>query len=213
MWVAFIQMEITAKTIIFAVISVILIAAILGGIFYLLKNSKQLSFNNQETPLSKLQVAGSSPTPQTSGENITPSPKPTTQPTVSAGNTKTYQGQNFVLHYPGNWGILTCNNSLNIELDPYNSNDLRNYACDSAIKPVTIIVSKEPLSCPGENLKIGSCNVVKSKVDTANWVKNRWCVSKGGVNLDITNRVAPTGITGTGKDDFSTQIEQIISSL
>lgn len=208
-WVNFSQMEITPKTIIFAVVSVILIAAILGGVFYLLKNSKQLSFsnNNKETPLSKLQVVGSGPTPQTLGENITPSP------TLPAGNTKTYQGQNFALRYPGNWGIVTCNNSLNIEFDPYSSSDLKNYACDRAIKPITIVVSKGPLNCPGENLKIGNSNVVKSKTDTANWVKNRWCVSKGGVNLDITNRVAPTGITGTGKDDFSKQIEQIISSL
>lgn len=208
-------MEITAKTIIFAVVSVILVAAILGGIFYLLKNSKQLNFNSKEASLSKLQVVGASPTPQTLGENILPSPTPSlaVSPTPAVTNTKTYQGQNFILHYPTNWGILTCSGSANIELDPYNSNDLKNYSCDRAIKPITIIVSSQPLSCLGENLKIGSSNVVKSKTDTANWVKNRWCVSKGGVNLDITNRVAPSGITGTSRDDFSKQIEQIISSL
>ncbi len=202
-------MEITTKTIIFAVVSILLIAAILGGIFYLLKNAKQLNIGKDIGSLSKLQIISSSPTPTISSlpQNLDQ------QSVVSSEDTKSYQGRNFVFHYPKNWGIVTCNDTQNIEFDPYNKNDLKNFACDVAIKPITIIVGKEPFVCPGENLKIGNSNVVVSKTETANWVKNRWCVNKDGVNLDITNRVAPTGLQGTGKDDFSKQIEQIINSL
>lgn len=202
------QMGITTRTIIFAVITVILIAAILGGIFYLLKNAKQLNINNKVDLLSKLQIISSSPTPTVSSlpQNLDQ------QPVVSPEDTKIYQGRNVVLRYPLNWGIVTCNNSQNIELDPYNKSDLKNYSCDEALKPITIIVSKKPVSCPGENVSIGSITVTRSKIETANWTKNRWCINKNGMSLDITNRVTPTGIKGTGKDDFSKQIEQIIST-
>lgn len=198
------QMGITTRTIIFAVITVILIAAILGGIFYLLKNAKQLNINNKVDLLSKLQIISSSPTP-----TVQNSAQP---PVVSTEDTKIYQGRDVVLRYPLNWGIVTCNNSQNIELDPYNKSDLKNYSCDEALKPITIIVSKQPVSCPGENVPIGSITVTRSKIETANWTKNRWCINKNGMSLDITNRVAPTGRKGTGKDDFSKQIEQIIST-
>lgn len=195
-------MELTTKTIIFVVISVILIAAILGGIFYLLKNAKQLNINNKVDPLSKLQTISPSPTPTI----------PIVQPVVFTEDTKLYQSQDFVLRYPKNWGIVTCNNSQNIEFDPYNKSDLRNYLCDSAFKPITIIVSKQSVSCSGENVPIGNTTVIRSKTETANWTKNRWCINKNGTSLDITNRIAPTGIRGTGKDDFSKQIEQIIGT-
>lgn len=204
-------MEITTKTIIFAIISVILIAAILGGVFYLLKNSKQFNLGNKEASISGLPVIQLSPTP-TTGTGAT-TQNQATLPVAPASDTKTYQGQDFILKYPDNWGILTCNDSRNIEFDPYNKSDLINYSCDSAIKPITILVSSQSISCSGDVVKIGGNSVTKSIAQTANWTKNRWCLSKNGVSLDITNRVAPTGITGTGKDDFSKQIEQIINSL
>lgn len=206
------QMEITTKTIIFAVITVILIAAILGGIFYLLKNAKQLNVNNKTDLLSKLQTVSSSPTPAIPTEQIPSSQNLTQQSVTPTENIKVYQGQNFVLRYPGTWGIVTCNNSQNIEFDPYNKNDLKNYSCDTALKPITILVSKQPVSCFGENIKIGNLAVIRSKTETANWMKNRWCINKNGMSLDITNRVTPNGIRGTGKDDFSKQIEQIINT-
>lgn len=201
-------MEITTKTIVFTIISVILIAAILGGVFYLLKNSKQLNFSSKEASVVNLPVIQGSSTP--TPENINPSQS---QATVVIQNTKTYQGQNFVLKYPASWGILTCSNSKNIEFDPYNKADLINYPCDSAIKPITVLVSNQPAVCPGDIVKIGNNTVTKSKTETANWLKNRWCLNKNNVYLDITNRIAPTGIKGTSKDDFSKQIEQIISAL
>lgn len=207
-------MEITTKTIIFAFISVILIAAILGGVFYLLKNSKQLNFNSNKTAsISSLPVIQATPTPTPGSANLTQTQNQNQTSTVNTQSTKTYQGQNFILKYPADWGILTCSNSKNIEFDPYNKNDLINYSCDSAIKPITILVSSQPISCPGDVVKIGENSATKSITQTANWIKNRWCVNKNGVNLDIINRVAPTGIAGTGKDDFSKQIEQIISNL
>ncbi|MFA5932696.1 MAG: hypothetical protein WCV81_00350 [Microgenomates group bacterium] len=209
-------MEITTRTIILAVVSVVIIALILSGVFYLLRSSKQLANTNKNTgnPLEKLGVITASPTPtsvqsgQTSG--VTSS---NNQPSTVAVNIKTYQGSNFTIKYPQNWGILTCSDSKNIELDPYNSNDLINYACDRAIKPITIIVGDGSLSCPGEAVKIGNNTVVRSKTETANWFKNRWCINKNGMSFDITNRINSKGIVGTGKDDFSSEIEKTIGSL
>lgn len=197
-------MEITTKTIIFVVITIILIATILGGIFYLFKNAKNLNVNNTIGPLSKLPIVSSSPTPIQQN--------PASQPVVSTENTKVFKGQMFTLRYPGSWGIVTCNNSQNIEFDPYNKTDLKNYSCDRAFKPITILVSKQLVSCPGETVKLGNTVVIRSKTETANWTKNHWCINKNGMSLDITNRIAPTGIMGTGKDDFSKQIEQIITT-
>lgn len=205
-------MEITTKTIIFAIISIILIAAILGGVFYLLKNSKQIiSTDKNSNPLSRLETVTNSPTP-TPSISKNPTLPVTNNQIVAPVSTKVYQGGNFTINYPQKWGIVTCNNSQNFELDPYNSTDLKNYSCDRAIKPITILVSNSALNCSGDTVKIGNSTVIKSKTVTANWLKNRWCVNKNGVSLDITNRVAPSG-TGTGKDDFSSQIEQIISGL
>lgn len=204
-------MEITSKTIIFTIISVILVAAILGGVFYLLKNSKQLNFGNKQASISGLPVIQLSPTPTAGAGSV--AQNQTTLPITPASGTKTYQGQDFILKYPDNWGILTCSDSRNIEFDPYNKNDLINYPCDSAIKPITVLVNNQQSICPGEVVKIGNNNATKSKTETAYWTTSRWCLSKNGVSLDITNRVAPTGITGTGKDDFSKQIEQIVSSI
>lgn len=204
-------MEITTRTIVFTIISVILIAAILGGVFYLLKNSKQLNLGNKGASISSLPVIQASPT--STPENISPTQTQNQTSITNTQNTKIYQGQNFILKYPADWGIVTCSNSKNIEFDPYNKNDLINYPCDSAIKPITILISNQPVSCPGDIVKIGNNSVAKSKTETANWLKNRWCLNKLGINLDVTNRIAPTGITGTSKDDFSKQIEQMISNL
>lgn len=202
-------MEITTKTIIFAIISVILIAAILGGVFYLLKNSKQFNLGNKQASISGLPVIQLSPTPTAGMGSV--AQNQATLPVVPG--TKTYQGQGFVLKYPDSWGILTCSDSRNIEFDPYNKSDLINYSCNSAIKPITVLVSSQPVVCPGDIIKIGNNNVAKSKTETANWTTNRWCLSKDGISLDITNRIAPSGITGTGKDDFSKQIELMISGI
>ncbi|MDD2822646.1 MAG: hypothetical protein PHQ59_01060 [Candidatus Daviesbacteria bacterium] len=208
-------MEITKKTIIIAVVSVIIVAVILSGVFYLLKNSKQIVSGSKNTnPLARLGVitSNTSPTPTSTAQNNS-LPVTNNQTNQGSTNTKTYQGINFTFQYPQKWGILTCSDSQNLELDPYNSNDLRNYSCDRAIKPITIIVSNSALSCAGETVKIGNNTVIRSKTETANWLKNRWCINKNGLSFDVTNRVNGQGITGTGKDDFSSDIETIIKSL
>lgn len=206
-------MEITTKTIVFTIISVILVAAILGGVFYLLKNSKQFNFGNKEASISGLPVIQLSPTPTAGISSVTQNQAVLPVASVSVNGIKTYQGQDFILRYPDNWGILTCNDSKNIEFDPYNKSDLINYSCDRAIKPITVLASSQPVNCPGNVVKIGGNSVTKSITQTANWMTNRWCLNKNGVSLDITNRVAPTGITATGKDNFSKQIEQIINNF
>lgn len=199
-----INMEITGKTILFAIISVLIIAIILSGIFYLMKSSKQIipTGNKNPDPLARLGVITNNPQ----------QPVVSTQ-AVAATNTKTYQGRNFTINYPQKWGILTCSDSDNIEFDPYSGSDLKNYACDRAIKPITVLVSSTALSCPGESIKIGNNTVIKSRTETAYWLKNRWCLNKSGLSFDITNRVNQSGIVGTGKDDFSSEIEKIINSL
>jgi len=205
-------MEITTKTIILAVVSVIIIAMILSGVFYLLKNSKQIITNNNSNPLARLGVVSNSPTPTVSSESDS-LPATNNQTTQISANTKTYQGRNFTLKYPQKWGILTCSDSENLEFDPYHSNDLKNYVCDRAVKPITILVGNGDLNCLGETVKIGNNTVIRSKTETANWLKNRWCVNKNGISLDITNRINSQSIIGTGKDDFFSEIETIIKSL
>lgn len=204
-------MEITSKTIIMAIVSVVIIALILSGIFYLLKNSKQLVGSKNSNPLEKLGVVTANPSPTSSEENGLPITG--NQTAVTSVDTKTYKGENFVLKYPQNWGILTCSDSKNIELDPYHSEDQLNYFCDRAIKPITILVSSNALDCSGETVQIGNNSVIRSKTETAYWFKNRWCINKNGVSFDITNRINSQSITGTGKDDFSSEIEKIIKSL
>lgn len=144
----------------------------------------------------------------------TVSPAPAGTPTgspISQTNTLIYAGQGYQFQYPRGWGVLTCSNSQNIELDPNTPTDSRGITCDFAIKPITVLVS-DSLSCQGDSINIGNIAVVKSKTGTSPEIVYRWC-TKTTPALDITHRVSSTGSRATSTTDYSAQIEEIIKSL
>lgn len=143
---------------------------------------------------------------------IAPTISPTTQSGDGSSQGKTLSGQGFSLTYPSSWGALTCSNSQNFELDPTSSVDVRGVVCETAVKPVTVLVVSR-LSCTGETVTLGNNRVVKSKTETSTGINYHWCVSVGGKGLDISHRVSSTGSRATSKDDFSAQVEQIITTI
>lgn len=190
-----------SRLVVFGAVAFIILAAVLGGIFLLVRNSQ----NRTETPTetntdlsSRLPVISSTP----SATTATPPPP----------GMKSYIGQGFSLNYPEKWGLLTCANSQSIELDPVNGVDIKDVVCDEALKPVTVLVA-DRLSCPGETVTIGSSQVVRSEVSAGGDTNYRWCVAAGNKALDITHRVSPTGSRATSKDDFSAAIEEMIKTI
>lgn len=125
-----------------------------------------------------------------------------------------YQGTNFQLFYPKNWGLLTCNNSQNFEFDPTNFANQTGFPCDRAVKPITVLVGQ--YSCSGgTTVNLGGVSVRKIVTENVR-------TTSGGLgreyhlctnttpSLDITHRV------GSGpafsSQDYSTQVEQMIST-
>ncbi len=174
---------------------VLILSVIFGTIYYLTRG-----FRHSITQGTK------SPAPIQQRNTQTPKPQDTSNDTV------TYQGEGFNLSYPKNWGLITCNNSKNFEFDPYNPGK-KTISCDRAQKPTTFLVNSG-LSCQGgEVVKIGNYSVRKTKQQYRDWQTNQWCLETSGKTFDITNRVSSSGAVGTGKDDFSSEIEKIISSI
>lgn len=196
-------MDQRTKSIIFGAIGLLVLASVLGTVVYLGRLTKQtakVEGNVTNNPLSELPVSSASAAASPEGVN---------QP---ASNLKAYVGQGFSILYPANWGLLTCGNSQSIELDPLNSADNKNFACDRAVKPVTVLVG-QPLNCQGETVKIGNHQVRKSKVAQEGATDYRWCLSVGGKTFDITHRVSPMSSPAASKDDFSAQVEQVIGNI
>lgn len=162
--------------------------------------------------------------PRGSGDNslsrlpvISVTPSPTDRQDGNNSNSvrsdfKTFISQGFSLDYPSGWGVLTCGNSTNFEFDPENGSDLKNIACDRAFKPITVLLANR-LSCTGETVKIGDKQVVKLKVENNGDINYRWCLSVGSVGLDITHRVSQSGSRATSKEDFSSQVEEVIKTI
>ncbi len=190
----------TKLTIIGGVV-LLIIAAVLVTFFYFGRISKNTGGtpNSGTNPLSQLPTTSSSTTPAPSGA-------------ANANSRKTFTGAGFTLTYPNNWGILTCSNSENFELDPTSSVDTKNVVCDTAVKPITVLVVNR-LSCTGETVTLGPNKVIKSKATTDTGVNYRWCVAIGNKGLDITHRVSSTGSRATSKEDFSSQVEEMIKTI
>jgi hypothetical protein len=193
----------------------LILAIILGTIFYLSQNINKSASNKVVTssplPATSIPTATSSPSPKASGKA---SASPSAAPEVSApaiAGTKVYSGQNFSIAYPQNWGLLTCSNSSSIELDPLNSTDSLKVSCSYATKPITII-SKNITSCPGDPMTLGANQVFKSRRYLTDGVDYRWCI-KGTPGLDITHRVSLGGQRATSKEDFSVAVEEMISRI
>lgn len=208
-------MDPKTRAIIIGASALFILAAVVGVVVYLGRASSSLIGSNKPTStnsLSELPVAPGNNT-NTTTSNIPNTTNAINNTATQNTNIKTYQGQGFNIKYPKEWGVLTCNNSQSFEFDPYSANDLRGIVCNEAIKPVTVLVTSQ-VKCQGETVKIGDRSVVKSKTVGQNGdIDYRWCLSATGKSLDITHRVSSSGSRATGKDDFSAQIEQIISSF
>lgn len=191
-----------SRMIIIGVVVFFVIAMVGGIMIYLggISQSRSSSTDKETNSLSKLPVITMTPT-STPGLGAS-------QPS----NLKTFIGPFFSFNYPPNWGFLTCNNSQNLELDPLNSLDVRRVVCDRAVKPITILMVNR-LNCPGETLKLGNYQVIKSKTVLESGIFYHWCLMVGSYGLDITHRVSPSGDRGTSREDFSSQIEQIITTI
>lgn len=207
------------------IIVVLVLAIILGTLFYLNKTfqkntPKKVATTTPAPTLTTFPLSTPAPTSSnissgTSNQGSTTITPPITSGSSSSvtvsGDSKIYNGSGFQLKYPKNWGLLTCNNSQNFELDPTSSNDSPNYACDLAVKPITILVGNN--DCSGVSETINGINVVKSVKTYANGgIDYDWCTQTTPA-LHMSNRVDPTGARATSKTDYSYQVEQIISSL
>lgn len=198
------------KSLIIAVLGLIVIVAIIvGTVVFLIRGVRNRSNSNtvfpQPTPVaSQVPVFSTSPAPTTL-------PSATTPPSTSTnGSLKTYNGRGFTIQYPKGWGLLTCSNSANFELDPYNGIDQLNVGCNYAQKPVTILVGGG--NCSGESVSVGSVTVMKSGQQTNTGTNYRWC-TKTQPALDITHRVSSTASPATSNQDFSKEIEEIIKTF
>lgn len=190
------------RTLIIAGVIAVIALILLGGLIYYLVKTFIGSRNN---------VVTSSPAPSSyvglPSTGVSPTPQPSSNP-----NLKTYTGSNFQLSYPSSWGILTCNNSSNFEFDPTNSNS-QNVSCDVAQKPITVLVGNSS-GCGGTTMQLGNNSVLYSKQTTTDgYIKYEWCTQGGPTVLNITERVSPNGEQATSVRDYSSEVEQMISSL
>lgn len=210
-------MEQQQRSLIFtAAVGLIILAIIVGSIYYLVKFIQGRVASSRQTPQSSVEtIAQVSANPEgTSVQGSQFSLSPQGQPPQIGGNVgpdlKIYNGGNFQFTYPKNWGMVKCTNSKNLELDPLNSQD-SSIVCDVAIKPITILVDNIS-GCVGETVKIGNLDVIKSQTNLDGYIKYQWC-SKTEPVLNITHRVSQSGERATSKQDFSKQVEEIIAKL
>lgn len=194
-------------------IILILLAVVVGVAYYSARFTKKPGNNK---PGATGSVTSGTQVPQVSPDTQSGTP-PTgsSLPALGDGSTRAYSGEGWGLRYPANWGLLKCNNSQNIEFDPDNAVDQIGVACDFAVKPITVLVSSRPLTCQGDVVSLGNNSVVKSKIIKPDGdINYRWCVSgANSISLDITHRVSGNGSRATSKQDYSTNLEQILTTL
>jgi hypothetical protein len=187
-----------------ALVGLVVLAIIVGSIYYLI----QFIRNRNTTNVANNQVTVS-PSPAPSGQVAVDVNQGNTNPV--SGDYKTFNEGDFQMSYPKNWGILTCSNSSNIELDPTNGQDNLKVACSVAVKPVTII--KDATGCTnGEVIDLGTFKVARTKASEGDYTRYEWC-TKTVPALYVTHRVSNDGSQATSKEDFSKQIEDMISKL
>ncbi|MDO8639188.1 MAG: hypothetical protein Q7R43_06440 [Candidatus Daviesbacteria bacterium] len=194
------------KVIIFGGVGLLILAGVLVSLFYVLKSAKVGSLTQPASvPNSLSRLPSIATTPSATNTNIN-----STVPILS--DDKIFKGQGFTLSFPNNWGLLTCGNSNNFEFDP-NGGDMKNVACDNALKPVTFVVVSR-LNCSGDPVKLGNNHVTKTKTISDNGdVSHRWCTMVGNIGFDISHRVSSSGSRATSKNDYSKEVEKIITSL
>lgn len=210
-------MEQRGPLLVTGLVILLILGIIAGTIYYLGRNSRR-AVTSSPTPTSFEQNVGT-----TEGVNpnsipntgIVPrsTPIPTSPQPVNANN-KVYTGSGFRMEYPKNWGILTCNNSANIEFDPANASDQRNLVCDLALKPITVLVNKSGAGCDGSQLNLGGNQFYKTRAASGDNINYRWCM-KVAPFLDVTHRVSKTNPQprATSKDDSAAQIETMLQTV
>lgn len=174
------------------------------------------SKNKPKAPARRTVTASASPTSLTVpvASSVPTAGSQGTPTTPDTSGTKLFSGSNFSLRYPNAWGLLKCSNSANFELDPENATDQPNVVCNVAVKPITVLVSRQALTCQGDTVQLGYNQVVRSKTPRRDGgTTYRWCVNGRAASLDITNRVSSTGAPATSKEDYSSAVEQMISTL
>lgn len=198
-----------------AAVGLIILAIIVGSVYYLVKFIQSRVASSRQSPQASVEIiaqaSGSPEGGSVQGEQIFgASPGIIPQTGNLPADKKIYNSGSFQLIYPKNWGILTCNNSKNIELDPLSSSDNK-ITCESAVKPITVLLDNIN-GCEGENKKIGNTWVVKSKKVDGGYTLYRWCTKTDPV-LNITHRVSKGGEKAVSPDDYSGQIEEMILKL
>lgn len=197
-----------------AIVGIIVLAIIIGSIYYLIqfirgRQSGQSTVTNQTRTVKP--TATSSATiavNQASPTNNQPDQR--TQGNQST-DFKVFNEGDFQITYLKNWGLLTCNNSSNIELDPTNSTDMLKVRCEKAVKPITVL--KNSIGCAnGQNLTLGSHQVLKTKATEGSYTRYEWCV-KSVPPLYITHRTSGSNDQASSKEDYSKQIEELISRI
>lgn len=191
---------------------IIILLIVVFGVAYF--SSKSNSARNTRRTTGT-QTASPSPGVSVPIASVAPSGSPGgSQPSQEVAGQKTFSGQAFQFRYPSSWGLLKCNNSANIEFDPENATDQLNVSCNMAVKPVTVLVTKQRLNCAGQTIQLGYNQVIKSKADRRDGgITYRWCINGPTTSLDITHRKTDSGAQATSKTDYSTFVEQMITTL
>lgn len=219
-----------------AAVGLIILAIIVGSIYYLVKFIQTRVSSSKQPQASVETIAEASPSPvleNIQGEQVIPqntiqpvqgsiqsgasTARPTLTPTPEtkggitiAGDRKVFNSGSFQLSYLKAWGLLACTNSNNIELDPKSSADSK-ITCNYSVKPITILVGDNS-GCTGDTANIGNVPVLRSKQSDAGYTKYQWCTKTVPV-LNITHRVSPGNDPASSKEDYSKQIEEMISKL
>jgi hypothetical protein len=200
-------MEDRRSVIISAIIGILVLALIIGVIVYLIRFiTNRPGGAPTPRPSATINVSGQ---PDQTDDDTEPEPGVTNPPTT--GTKKFTSPRGFEITYPANWGILTCNNSNNIEFDPTTSTDQPGVSCDRALKPVTVLVGVS--SCQGgESVNKGGVIFTRQKTQIADGVSYKWC-TQTNPTLEITHRVSQSGSRATSKQDFSATVEDMISRI
>ncbi len=195
------------------VIALLVLAIVLGTIFYLTQAFKSNSTNSSHpivTSSSKPAASSNAEAPITTN-TVTPAPSPLVTQSIDP-NFKIYNGEGFQFQYPKNWGLLTCSNSKNIEFDPTNSTDQLNVRCGQAVKPITILVNSSA-GCSGPAVNVGTIPVLRHTHTYNDGQKDYvWCTQLQPL-LNISTRTSQNGSRATSPIDYSTQVEQLISTI
>lgn len=202
-------MEQKSKTIFAGAFFILLVASLLGAAFYFGRSFiKSKSSTPESEALKTLVQIHSTPASSAGGNNLSAA-----ENNQANSRDKIYLGEGFKINYPKKWGLLICSNSQNFEFDPAGGSDVKNVVCNTAIKPVTVLVSSgDP--CQGISVQLGSFSVVKGKTTQTNGdIHYCWKVTLPNKFLNITHRVSSLGSLASSKDDFSSQIDQLIPTI